>query len=372
MPFITISFYKYTPIDTQEKLREYFKALCEKLNLTGRILIAAEGINAAVSGKKENIEEFKKIIIKNSLFSNLTFREQDAGTQAHHKLVVRVRNEIVHFGKKVNMPDIGIHLSPSQLQQWYVQREDFVIVDARNEYEHKVGKFKNAVTLPIKNFREFPDAAQQLTQYKDKKMVLYCTGGIRCEKASAYLKQQGFEQVYQIDGGIINYVNQYPDSQWEGGLFVFDNRLVSDVGEPITHCQFCQTECEQYHNCFNLDCDTLFIGCKQCVESMKSTCSVLCKNAPRQRKHIKPRTRIGIIHHYYPHAKVALLKVEQELNKSLSFIIAGKTTAEFSYTMSELRNESGEQIEKAFPGEMVTFPLAVKVRKNDLAFVAVR
>ncbi|MDO8656680.1 MAG: rhodanese-like domain-containing protein, partial [Nanoarchaeota archaeon] len=221
MAFKTISFYKYIAVDSPDELRDYCKATCEQLQLTGRILIAAEGINAAVSGKKENIEEFKKIILQNKLFHNLTFREQETVTKAHHKLVVRVRNEIVHFGEKVNVNKVGTPLSAVKLQQWYDDNQDFVIVDARNEYESKVGKFKNAVTLPIQNFREFPDAAQQLAQYKDKKMVLYCTGGIRCEKASAYLKQEGFEQVYQIEGGIINYVNQFPNSNWEGGLFVF-------------------------------------------------------------------------------------------------------------------------------------------------------
>ncbi len=283
MSFTTISFYKYTPIDTPENLREYLKAVCERLNLTGRILIASEGINAAVSGKKEKVEEFKTIISKNDLWRDLTFREQETPTQAHHKLVVRVRDEIVHFGKKVNLRNTGIHLSPLQLQQWYEQEEDFIIVDARNEYEHKIGKFKNAITLPIRNFREFPAAAQQLTKYKDTTIVLYCTGGIRCEKASAYMKEQGFEKVYQVDGGIVNYIHQFPNSHWEGGLFVFDNRLVSDIREPITNCQFCRKLCGQYHNCFNLDCDDLFIACEKCVGAMDYTCSVQCQSSARHR-----------------------------------------------------------------------------------------
>ena len=285
MSFATITFYKYTPIDTPENVRQYFRALCEHLGLTGRILIAAEGFNAAVSGKKENIEEFKKIITQQKIWGNLTFREQDVDTLAHHKLIVRVRKEIVYFGTTADLTKTGIHLSPLELQQWHENKKDFVLVDARNEYEHKVGKFKNAVTLPIDNFREFPQVAvQQLQSYRDKKIVLYCTGGIRCEKASAYLKEQGFTQVYQIDGGIINYVNQFPHSYWEGGLFVFDDRIVSDAGEPITECAFCEAECAQYYNCHNLDCDTLFIACRECKEEMKTTCSEECKQAPRQRK----------------------------------------------------------------------------------------
>lgn len=287
MLFHTISFYKYLPIESPDELRDYFRHICTDLQLLGRILVAKEGVNGAVSGKIENIETFKRSLLQNNLFSNLTFREQETSTNGHHKLVVRVRKEIVSFGVDVDSRNSGKSLAPSTLKEWYEHQEDFIIIDARNEYEYKIGKFKNAVTLPIHNFREFPQVAvEQLQPYKEKKIVLYCTGGIRCEKASAYLKQEGFEKVYQIEGGIINYVNQFPDSNsnWQGGLFVFDDRIVAEAGEPITICAFCSKECEQYHNCHNLDCDELFIACPECTEKMKTTCSEECRLAPRQRK----------------------------------------------------------------------------------------
>lgn len=372
--FKTISFYKYVPVESPQELESYCRILCTNLRLTGRILIALEGINAAISGKNEDVEEFKKIIIKTPCFSDLAFREQATAIPPHHKLVVRVRDEIVHFGEKVNMSKVGIPLSPSQLRQWYAEQQDFVVVDARNEYEHTVGKFKNAITLPLENFREFPAiAAKQLEHYKHTKMVLYCTGGVRCEKASAYLQEQGFEQVYQVEGGIINYVNQFPDSNsnWQGGLFVFDSRLVSDVGDPITQCQFCQKECEQYHHCFNLDCDKLFIACPDCVHQMNSTCSDECKKAPKQRKKDREmRKRVGTIVNYYSKAKVALMKVEQEINPSISLTVVGKTTPSISIQITQLRNEQGENIDKAFTGELVTFPVHDKVRKNDLVCIS--
>ncbi len=370
MHFKTISFYTYVIVENPESLRDYCKVLCEDLQLTGRILIAREGINGAVSGKKERIEEFKKKITQHNLLSSLTFREQEADALSHHKLIVRVRDEIVHFGKKVNVKNTGAHLSPSQLQRWYSEQQDFIIVDARNEYEHQIGKFKNAVTLPIDTFREFPQAAaEHLQLYKSKKLVLYCTGGVRCEKASAYLKEQGFEQVYQIEGGIINYVNQFPNSYWEGGLFVFDDRIVSDVGEPITKCLFCPRECEQYYNCHNLDCDRLFIACPGCKDKMKTTCSEVCRGAPRQRKELpKKRNPVGIIENYYPQAKAASMRVHGKIERKNFLEIVGKTTLKVQVPVAELRDEDGNSILAGSAGQLVTFPIAQKVRRNDVVY----
>lgn len=370
MQFKTISFYKYIEIESPPELQEKLRTIAQNLSLTGRILIANEGVNGTISGQPQPLEEFKHLLKANALFSDLTFREQETPTIAHHKLVVRVRSEMVHFGENVNLQNTGIHLSPEELQHWYNHQEDFVIVDARNKYEHKVGKFKNALTLPIDTFREFPRAAaEHLQPYKNKKMVLYCTGGVRCEKASAYLKEQGFENVYQIEGGIINYVTQFPDSHWEGGLFVFDDRIVSDVGEPITECTFCSIECERYHNCHNLDCDTLFIACPECVENMKTTCSEECWKAPRQRKELKKkRNQLGIIENYYPHAKAALMKVHEKIEKNTPLHIAGKTTSELSVNITELRDEEGNSILAGSAGQLVTFPLMHKVRKNDVVY----
>ena len=254
MQYQVISFYKYVLIENPQELQDLLRKHCQEHGLLGRILLGKEGLNGAVSGKKEQVQRFKGLLLQNPLFSWLTFREQEYHQNAYHKLVVKVRKEICAFGAEVDVAKSkGQHLPPQQLKGWYEQNEDFVMVDARNEYEFEVGRFKDALNLNLKNFREFPAAAKQLEAIKDKKIVLYCTGGIRCEKASAYLKEQGFPKVYQIEGGIINYVNQFPDTHWEGGLFVFDDRLVSDVGEPITFCKHCEKDCEQYVNCHNQD-----------------------------------------------------------------------------------------------------------------------
>lgn len=367
MELRVISFYKYTAIGQPTILRETIQTRCVEHGLQGRILVGQEGINGAVCGEINLVESFKEKLQQQ--FPGLTFREQSVKKQAFHKLTVKVRTEIVHFGKEVDLKNIGIALPPAQLQQWYEQQEDFVIVDARNDYEFNVGKFKSAITLPIKTFREFPAASRQLEPVKDKKIVLYCTGGIRCEKASAYLKQQGFSNVYQLQGGIINYVNQFPNQHWQGGLFVFDNRLVSEVGEACTVCLFCKTAAEKYYNCYNLDCDKLFIACRPCAGNNKNTCSEQCMNAPRQRKIQEMRIIIGTIENYYTQKNIALVKIKRELEKNKVVMVEGKTTVRFTQTIQELRDEQGNTIESAGEGQYVTFPVTQTVRKHDKLFL---
>ncbi len=368
MDYKTISFYQYTPVRHPEELCGYLRTLCADFQLLGRILIAPEGINTAVSGKINEVEDFKRALQENVMFSTMTFREQISPFNTFHKLTIKVRPEIVAFGAIVDLQKAGKHLPPQELQRWYEEHHDFVIVDARNDYESAVGRFEKALTLPIKNFRKFPAAVPSLTRLKNKKIVLYCTGGIRCEKASAYLHQQGFSQVYQLEGGIINYINQYPQGHWQGGLFVFDDRLVADAAEPLTQCQFCRKAEDQYHNCHNLDCDQLFIACEACLTAHRYTCSESCRQSPRQRrKEMVPLEikRIGRVHNYYPQAKVALVQLEQNLTLGASVSLMGNTTPLFTQTIAELRQENGDQIEAAAPGDMVTFPVLQKVRAHD-------
>ncbi len=370
MNHLVISFYKYTKLQVPEDVRETLRSLCQSRSILGRILIAEEGVNGAICGTKEDIVKFQQKIKEISFFSDLTYREQDVSHQVYHKLVVKVRKEIVYFGVPVSFAKEGTHLSPQNLKKWYDTNEDFVIVDARNAHESEVGKFKDAIPLQIKTFREFPNQLKNLKQHKEKKIVLYCTGGIRCEKASAYLKEQGFADVYQLDGGIVNYVNQFPNTYWQGGLFVFDDRLVSEIEEPITFCQFCEAACEKYTNCHNLTCDKLFIGCEKCLREMQSCCSSDCREAPRKRQVKKvPKLSIGKIENYFAQKNVALVKVEKgtiEINKNI--FIEGKTTS-FSQQVNSLRDFNGKEIDVAQEGELVTFPVLQKVRKNDLVCV---
>lgn len=364
MGFKTITFYKYFDIKKPFILKESLLKKCKELNILGRILIAEEGINAGISGETQSIEIFKEYLYKFTYFKDLTFREQEVKHQSYHRLVVRTRKEIVVFGKKVNLQKTGKFIDPQTLKTSLDNKEDLILIDARNDYESSIGKFKDAETLPISTFREFHKASKTLAKYKDKKIVLYCTGGIRCEKASAYLVEQGFTDVNQLQGGIINYIGQYPQTYFEGACFVFDDRIVSPSGKPISQCKHCSQETDQCINCHNLDCDSLFISCFDCQEKMNKTCSISCKEAPRQRKEIKKKVILGTVKNYYTKSKAALIFVEKELSKHQTISIIGKTT-NLSQEIKELRADDGTPIEQGKRGELITIPVSARVRKND-------
>ena len=362
-PFNTISFYRYVTIGQPDILKEELRKQCWELKILGRILVGKEGINGAVSGRETSIIAFKQELQK--LFPGLTFREQPASTNSYHKLVIRVKKEICVFGQDVNLNNIGTHLPASELEQWYKENKEFTIVDARNDYEYDVGHFKNAIKMPIKYFREFSTVAPKvLKEKKEETIVLYCTGGVRCEKASAYLKSQGFKDVYQVEGGVINYTTKFSQN-WEGSLFVFDDRLVEEGEENINRCLFCQKKTDKYTNCYNLDCDKLFISCPLCLEKMKNTCSEECKESPRQREMKKNKELIGRVENYYPKAQVALVRFQEEIlplsyiniDKELHF--KGKTT-DFSQKINGIQWHEEH---------LATFPVREKVRKNDSVLI---
>ncbi len=286
MRFATTSFYKYVNIENPDDLACKTRNFCRERKIFGRILIAKEGINAAVSGETDSVRDLKDFILSNKFFSDVLFKDQDCDENVYHKLVVRVRPEIVAFGYPVNMKNKAEHVSPGKLKEWLDNNEDILLLDARNKYEFKIGKFKGAQVLPIETFKDFPKQSARLKDKKEKKIVMYCTGGVRCEKSSAFLKEDGFKNVYQLEGGIINFVNKFPDTYFEGACFVFDDRIVSHVnsGKPISKCEHCGEECDDYVNCHNLDCDKLVISCEKCRVVYNKTCSQECMTAPRQRK----------------------------------------------------------------------------------------
>ncbi|MBI2657224.1 rhodanese-related sulfurtransferase [Candidatus Woesearchaeota archaeon] len=288
MTFVVASFYKYVGIEDPLKLRNEQLELCQSLNLKGRILIGNEGINGSVCGKKHAVGEYKAKMAEGSLFSGMEFKEQGAQKQAFSRLYISVRKEIVHFGAKVDLRNTAQFLEPKQLKEWLDNNEDLVLVDMRNDYESKIGKFRNAVTLSIGNFRDLPSAVDGIKSLKDKKIVAYCTGGIRCEKASAFLKESGFSNVYQLKGGILKFGEQFPDTYWEGRCFVFDERIAIGLNksknDPIAVCGLCSKKAENYINCHNLDCDKLFSCCDDCLFKYNASCSDDCSTAPKRRK----------------------------------------------------------------------------------------
>ncbi len=285
-----ISFYKYVSIEDPEKLANEHLQWCIDNGIKGKIYFAKEGINGAVFGDYNLIEDYKNHLKSYSLFSDIWFKETPTDTIAFTKMHVRIKNEIVNSGlNQTSLEHTAPKLTPEQLLKFYEEEKDFIIVDARNWYESKIGKFKNAITPQITHFREWPKVVESLNEYKDKTIVTYCTGGIRCEKASAYMREQGFKNVFQMDGGILNFIQKYPDTYWEGGMFVFDERRVFEPNtkEELKYtatCHFCGKPTAYHINCHNLDCDKIIVCCHECKVKNEYCCSDKCRASSNKRK----------------------------------------------------------------------------------------
>lgn len=290
--FRVLLFYKYINFPEPEKFRGEHLQFCFDHDIKGRVYIANEGINGTVSGKTENIEKYKSEIRSYLEFADIWFKEDPADQHAFYKTHVRVKKEIVHadFGE-VNLSNTGKRLTPSGLNRFYESGKNFIIVDARNAYESEIGKFKNAITPPMETFRDWPAVAEQLTGHKDKTVVTYCTGGIRCEKASAFLVEQGFKDVYQLEGGIVTYTKENPDKFWEGSIFIFDERRIvsPNTKEELKHigkCYYCGKPASWYINCHNQDCDKILVACPECKVEHGYCCSDECLSSTNKRKRI--------------------------------------------------------------------------------------
>ncbi len=279
MKIIVSSFYKYIKINRLGEFQKDHQAFCNKLGIKGKVLIAKEGLNGSISGTKEQIEKYKEGLRENKLFNDIKFKDTYANEHPFRKTIVRVRKEIVTSGLKVNLKNKGKYISPEELNKLIEENKDFVLVDARNNYESKIGKFKNALTPEIELFRDFKKIIKDLMKFKDKQIVTYCTGGVRCEKASAFLKENGFSNVFQLEDGILNYIDKFPDRHFEGRCFVFDNRLSIPSGSKnneISFCEFCHIPSGRYVNCKNVNCDKMFLSCEECCQNMKGACSKKC------------------------------------------------------------------------------------------------
>jgi len=273
-------FYKFHVIENTEKFREWLLDECNKLGIRGRILVAEEGLNGSVSGSFEQTEKFKEILRSDSRFSDILFKEDLGVMHPFKRMVVKIKKVVLNMGVDVNLENTGDYLSPKEFLEIYEKENDnLIILDTRNEYEWRVGKFKDAITPKIKTFREFPNFVKELEDKKDKKIVMYCTGGIRCEKASAYMKDNGFKDVSQLHGGILSFGKEFPDSVWEGTCFVFDKRMTSDINsnsKPISNCKICGIKCDLYKNCHNWRFDDFCVVCLDCEKSLGGCCSKGC------------------------------------------------------------------------------------------------
>jgi len=291
--FQTLLYYCYSPIQEAEKFAEDHLAFCKSLGLTGRIIVAQEGLNGTVSGTPEACETYMNAIHADSRFAKTEFKIDTVSEPSFIKMHCRYKEEIVHSGLRdpqVINPNLetGKHLEPKEFMELKDQ-QDVVILDVRSNYEHHVGRFKNAITLDIENFREFPDKIKDLEQYKDKKILTYCTGGIKCEKASALLLNEGFTDVYQLHGGIIKYGKEAQGKDFEGECYVFDNRVTVPVNSVnpsiVSTCRNCGKVTKKMINCANALCNEHFTQCEECGWKMQGCCSAACQSKPNKREY---------------------------------------------------------------------------------------
>jgi len=284
---ITLSFYQYANISDPQTFRDTLFQQYDALEIFGRIYVSVEGINAQISVLESNWSAFVDLMNSIPILKDIRLNKaiEDDG-KSFYKLKIKVRNKIVADGLDDSSFDVtnkGVHLSAEAFNQ-LTDQEDTIIIDMRNHYESEVGHFKGAIKPDVETFREsLPIVEDLLTDQKDKNIVMYCTGGIRCEKASAYFKHKGFEKVHQLEGGIIEYARQAKalgiENKFIGKNFVFDERLGEKISEDvISNCHQCGAPSDQHTNCANDACHILFIQCDACKTQHDNTCSDKCQS----------------------------------------------------------------------------------------------
>lgn len=284
---LTISFYQYYQIKNTQEFRDHLFINWNKIDVLGRIYVSDEGINAQLSVPAENFNEFKTHLDSIDFLENVRLNiavEQD--NKSFLKLKVKVRKKIVADGltdSTFDVTDIGVHLKAKEFNEMLAD-PNTVCVDMRNHYESEIGHFDGAVTPDVDTFRDSLDIIENdlKDNKEDKNLLMYCTGGIRCEKASAYYKHKGFKNVFQLEGGIINYVRQVNNEGLEnkfiGKNFVFDHRRSERISDDVvSNCHQCGASCDEHVNCDNEACHLLFIQCESCSDKMNTCCSDACK-----------------------------------------------------------------------------------------------
>lgn len=290
--FSVLLYYHYKTITNIEEILNLHNIFCSTLNLKGRIIIAEEGINGTVSGPKEDCNKFKQFV-ENLLNIKLDFKDEECEGHLFPKLSIKIKKEIIKIGRDV-FPEkkTGIHLKPKEFKIM-MRQSDSIILDMRSNCEHLVGKFKNALTFDMDNMYQFPDKLENHKLFLDKSnlekpILTYCTGGIKCEKASSFLIDKGFKNVYQLEGGIIRYGMEEQGEDFQGECYVFDSRITKSVNRKnpkiISKCYICKIKCNTMVNCMNTLCNYHTTICKDCYYKMDCCCSEKCSNSINKRK----------------------------------------------------------------------------------------
>jgi len=277
-----ILYYTFTPLSDPSAIKIWQKNLCQSLNLKGRIIVSPHGINGTLGGDIQDIKKYIRQTRSYEGFAKMKFKWSDGTGNDFPKLSVKVRPELVAFGNpteievdKNGVVGGGKHLKPAQVEELVAKRgDDVVFFDGRNSFEAKVGKFKNAVVPDTATTRDFVQEIEsgKYDHLKDKPVVTYCTGGIRCEVLSSVMKTRGFKEVYQIEGGIFTYGKEYgDDGLWEGALYTFDNRMsieFSEKSKTISNCEKCGSPANRFYDCPKVPCNSLNLLCPRCAEKM--------------------------------------------------------------------------------------------------------
>lgn len=300
-----VALYKFVKVEDRESLQQTLKSWCEELKIKGTLLVAHEGLNGTIAGPKAGIEEFMKRLLSDSRFSDIDHKFSEAEDYPFNRLKVRLKKEIVTIGIPEVDPTetVGTYLSPEEWNQ-VISDPDVILIDTRNDYEVEIGTFKNAVNPMTKTFRQFPTYVREnLDPKKNKKVAMFCTGGIRCEKASSFMLQEGFEEVYHLKGGILKYLEEIPQdkSLWEGDCFVFDKRVSLAHGLEFGHhdtCFGCRRPISEEDKQSNLY--ELGVSCPHCYHEMTDKQRASARERQKQidlakqrgKAHIGPREEV--------------------------------------------------------------------------------
>jgi UPF0176 protein len=291
--FKVILFYKYTHIKDPDKEVKAQRDVCKKLNIKGRMIIASEGINATLEGEEKSLKKYTDFLKEDRRFSDIHIKLSDGKGDAFTKLSIKHRREIVAMDLKDDIDPTkltGKYLMVEELHHWFEEGKEFYIVDMRNDFEQLSGYFENSILPGMTQFRDLPKVIGKLKHLKGKTVLTVCTGGVRCEKASGFLIKNGFKDVYQLYGGIVTYMEKYPNENFLGSLYVFDGRLVigfnrSDPKKVVVgECASCGDPSEDYVNCKDDYCHRHFIACEKCLDNEgKILCPMGCREYKKKK-----------------------------------------------------------------------------------------
>lgn len=289
--FRVLLYYKYVKITNPDDYVVKHLDFCRSLGVSGRVIIAEEGINGTISGTVEQNNKYIEFMHSDPRFADMEFKIDVVEHHAFKRLSVRLKKELVSFRYTESIdPSVcsGIHLNPNEFYE-ALQDEDIIILDGRTDYEYDLGHFRNAVRPGVRSFRDFPEWIKaNFSKYKEKKILTYCTGGVRCEKLTGFMLKEGFKNVFQLEGGIINYSHNLETrgKLFEGKCYVFDERISIPINyaeeyKIVSCCHHCSKPTDRYVNCANIDCHKQHFECEECEKKYHRSCSIECMDAPR-------------------------------------------------------------------------------------------